>query len=103
MIITAKPNPQYRWYDNLRNTSFFAEVANGRKVTFHLVEDGNPRQVSQEFVREFFPEEKRLKFRPFTKKNNRMFYAILYRNRRKYREAFEKLLSQQNKPFHRTK
>ena len=91
MKVVAKPNPKYRWYNNFHNVEFFAEITNGR-VTFYLVEDGNVKQVSQEFVRKFFPEEKRLKDRPFTKKGNRNFYTVLYRNKKQYYNAFQALV-----------
>ena len=100
MKVTAKPNPMYRWYNNFREVEFFAEVTDGRNVTFHLVENTKIKQVSQQFVREFFPEDKRLKDRPFTRKDNPDFYAVLYRNRKRYHQIFETLLKPK---FKRTK
>ena len=88
----AHPNEGYIYYNCLRTTTLRAFMKGGRVMFFemdHMM--STPRQITEETVKSLFPMDKIRKQRPFTKKGNEKFYAVLYRKRKKYKPVFKKL------------
>jgi hypothetical protein len=91
-LAKAKPNKKYRWYQNICDIILEAR-SSGTKVFFYSREPKKEVRICESIIKDFFREDRQLKDRPFLRKENPVFYGILFRNRNKYRESFHELQS----------
>lgn len=101
ILATAQPNKLYVHYQNFREIILQAGTNNGR-IHYYEIQPGRMFSLSEETVKALFPTTIPIKERPFLVKGNEKFYAVLYRNRTKYKEQFTKLY-EDNTPLKRTK
>ena len=92
ILATASPNPDYRHYACIRDASYVV-IMNNSKISFYQLDDIIPqRRVSEQYVKLSFDQSKSIKYRQYLKKGNELFYAVLFRNKKKYRIIFENLI-----------
>jgi hypothetical protein len=94
LLATATPSMQYRWYKhNFRDVTLEARLVNN-KVIFYEVNGTSQRCISERIVHALFPIGTLVKNQPFRKEENRDFYAVLNRHRKRYQEKFNQLKQQ---------
>lgn len=96
LLATATPNKRYRWYGSLADVHLEARLVNTR-LHFYEVSPYRQRQIGESLVKALFPEQIRIRERPFLKDNNPEFFAILHRHRKKYRPTYLKLIEPKHK------
>ncbi len=89
ILATAKPSMRYRWYASLSAIKLEARLRNN-KVKYYEVSDKKEIRLSKESAKQCFPKGSIID-RPFLKKENEDFYAVLYRGKKKFREQFKAL------------
>lgn len=91
-IAKAKPNKKYRWYQNICDIILEAR-SNGAKTFFYSIEQEKEVRISEDVIKDFFREDRLIKDRPFLRKENSVFYGILFRKRNGFRESFQEIQS----------
>ncbi len=90
ILATAHPSKRYCWLASIASIKLEARFTNN-KVKFYEVNGKTEVRLSKESVKSFFPGGIAIADRPFLKKENMDFYAVLYRNKRKYQKQFKAL------------
>jgi len=99
ILATAKPNQKYRWHKNI---DFVIQARINNKIRYYEVADGRENCISEELVKLLFPNGM-IKDRPFLAKENPDFYVVLNRNKKRYKDNFNKLKGDNLPKFRRTK
>ena len=99
ILAIAHPNKEYRWHRNLVATVFEAQW-NENRLTFYEVSEDKKICRSEDFIREFFVPGFPVADQPFKMTDNRDFYAVLNRHRRRFHQRFIQL---KNSKFVRTR
>lgn len=101
VIATAKPNPLYRHFNNLRNVTIEAVRINNqiRYYSIEKIKNGKRIRIRTKClqlstVKSFFADKRFLKDRPFQEAGNEDFYAVLYRHRKKYKDLFNNQINE---------
>lgn len=93
IIAKAVPNPDYIYLTNIKDVSLIA-IQNNKKISFAQIDNTGQRTVSEDYIKWLFENDfaqKRIKDRPWMRKNNPEFYVVLQRHRKKYNPIFKKL------------
>ena len=77
-IATAKPNEKYVHYINLKRITIEAWRINNQ-IRFYEISNNYKRSLNQQLVKSLFPVGKRTTDQPFRKKENLLFYNVLYK------------------------
>lgn len=97
VLAVAHPNPIYQHSNNFLNITIEAQLENNR---IHFKEIDHRRKtsflLSEERVKSLFPIGEAASHQPFLLRNNRDFYAVLNRHRRKFQERYLQLKNNQN-------
>lgn len=108
VLAKAYPNPRYMHYNNVKRVVLEARLT-GNRVHFYEVdtENGKSKFRDEQFIKELINGKgESINRRPFlhNSKVNADFYAVLMRNRKRYRDTFLQLKPKGEVPrFRRTK
>jgi hypothetical protein len=93
ILATAKPNQTYENLHSISDLVLQAQLINNN-VSFyetHEKDENWVKRLSVELVKSMFIRNKRIIERPFLASENRDFYTVLYRDKRKFKERYKKL------------
>ena len=92
IIATAKPNRKYRWYRCLQSVTLESRSQEGRIYYYEVdAAKGKERRMNEDAIKCMFRVDHSIKDQPFLAKENRSFYAILYRHLKEFQEQFESI------------
>jgi len=97
ILTTARPSKRYRNYRSIANLILQAHLVNGRIVYYetHLGTNLGKEwtvRIKEETARALFPVGKSIKDQPFRAQENKDFYTVLNRHRKRYKEAYQRLV-----------
>ena len=103
ILAMARPNLEYRFFNNINSFKLFVCIKD-KKI--HYYEHYNERinDLSEELVRSLFPITVPHNEKPFIPVENKDFYCILHRKKRRFKQHFQEILKGQTKHgMYRTK
>ncbi len=99
IICTAIPNKNYTWSNNIRSFKLHACIEN-KHIVFYEEYANNLNLLSEEFIHNLFPIGVPIRDKPFLIIENKEFYTILNRKKKKYNAEFIKIIhSLKNKKY----
>jgi hypothetical protein len=94
ILATAFPNSMYVFLNSLRDMKIEVCMKRERIIYFEVWDDGYRKRITEETVKNLFPLDRQIKKRPFLSKDNKTFYTVLMRHKRKYKKEFENIVKQ---------
>lgn len=103
ILAKAKPNQMYENIISISDLVLEARLVN-ENIVYYETHTRNYNWVvciSEPLVKSLFINDVGIKQRPFLERENKEFYAILHRNKNRYKEQFLKLKNEHRKTIHR--
>jgi hypothetical protein len=96
LLATAKPNMEYKHFHNINSFKLQVCIID-RKVHFLEHYNGHINDLSEDLVKRLFPVTVPHNEKPFLSIDNKDFYCILHRKKRRFKQHFQEILKGQTK------
>jgi len=102
VLAIAKKNELYRWKNTFQKCSIKAVLENDN-ISFLEYFNGHVNTLREELVTSLFPLDTSVKDRPFLIRDNKDFYTILNRNKRRFKEKYMEIIASKYEEEHKVK